>query len=215
MVTDIAKQVSYKFPRSVLREDIEQEIWIWAYQNLKSITRKILDEPETWIAQVATTMRLQALKIGKEELDAAEGRDMRDHQKYSLNEIRTLLADSFDYEDWQSFAMVSDGQPRSKPLANTTGDRIAGLVDVKSALSNLKDEQYNILVWHYKFGRSLESLAEEYECSAEAARKRVERALKAVQRALGPVEQEEYTGRRTVRSNAAWRAASDNYYQET
>jgi len=214
MVTDIAKQVSYKFPRSVLREDIEQELWLWAYQNAKSISKKIESDAETWIEQVATTMRKQALQFGKDELASAEGRAVIDHQKYSVNEIRALLPDIFDHEDWQSFAMASDGQPKSKGMANATGDRLAGLVDVKAAVGKLKDDQYNAIVWHYKLGYSFETLAEEYDCSTDAARKRVERAVKAVQRVLGTVPPQEYTGRRAVRSNAAWRAASDNYYQE-
>lgn len=214
MVKDIAKQVSYKFPSSVMREDIEQDLWVWAYRNQKSISKKIVNDPEAWIEQVATTMRKQALSFGKDELDSAEGRVAQDLQKYSVNEIRALLPDVFDYEDWQSFASVSDGQPKSKGMANATGDRLVSLVDVKKQVLKLNNDQYNVIVWHYKYGLPFETIAEEYDCSLDAARKRVERAVKAVQRGLGTVPQKEYTGRRTVRSNAAWRAASDNYYQE-
>lgn len=214
MVKTVAKQVSYRFPRSVLTEDIEQDLWVWAYRNKKSVTKKIESSPEGWIEQVASTMRKQAFSFGSDEIKAVEGTYGEDGYKYSLNEIRTLIPDIFNYEDWQSFGSFGDGQPKSKSQANTTGDRITSLIDVKDKLANLKDEHYNVLVWRYKFGYSNADIAIEYESSEDAARKRVERALKALQKLLGHNPQQEYTGRRSVRSNAAWRAASENYYQE-
>lgn len=213
MVVEVSKQVSVRFPRSVLREDCEQDIWLWALSNKDSITRTIEDHPKTWVQQVASTMRKQAMKFCVGERDAAESRDSEDFQKYGLAEVRTLLMDVFDYEDWQSFATVGDGQPRSKALVNTTGDRLASLVDVKIALGKIPESQYNLIVWHFKYGYTYDELAAEYETTVDGARKRVERSVKAVQRALGTKPSEEFTGRRTVRSNAAWRAASSNRYE--
>ncbi len=214
MVKEITKQVSGRFPRSVLREDMEQDLWLWVFGNAKSLTELIETQPKAWIPQVASTMRKQALSFGTAEKAAAEGEENQDFHKYGLAEVRTLLMDAFDYEDWQSFSSFGDSQPRAKALVNTTGDRIASLVDVKSVLSKLKEEQYNLIVWHFKYGYSFESLGEEFQISSDAARQRVDRAVKAVQKLLGPQPQREYTGRRSVRSNAAWRAASDNQYQE-
>lgn len=214
MIVEISKQVSYKFPRSVLREDVEQDLWLWAYSKKKSITNTIESHPEAWVEQIAATMRKQAMSFGSREKKAAEGAAFQDYQKYSVPEIRALLMDAFDYEDWQSFQSFGDGQPRGRAQANTTGDRIASLVDVKSALERLPEDQYNSLVWHYKYGFTFDDLAEQYGTSTDAARKRVERAVKAVQRILGPQPQQEYTGRRRVASNASWQAINSNYYEE-
>lgn len=214
MVKEVAKSVTRNFPRNILVEDCEQNLWLWLYQNKKSIENTMDTYPAAWIEMIAGTMRKVAFTWGSQERASIEGRDPVDHQRYSLKEVRALLPDVFDYEDWQSFTSFGDGQPRGKSQANTTGDRLAALVDVKTALEKVTDDQYNILVWHFKYQDSHDRLAERYECSVPAAKKRVERALKAVQRGLGTDVPEEYTGRRSVRSNAAWRAASDNYYQE-
>lgn len=214
MVKTVAKQVSYKFPRNVLTEDIEQDLWLWAYRNKKSVTKKIQTQPEGWIEQIASTMRKQAFGFGSDEVKSIEGTYGEDNHRYSLNEIRALMPDIFDHEDWQSFGSFGDGQPRARAQANTTGDRIASLIDVKARLTDLKDEHYNVLVWRYKYSYSNADIAVEYDSSEDAARKRVERALKALQKLLGYNPQQEFTGRRSVRSNAAWRAASENYYQE-
>lgn len=218
MVKEISKQTTRRFPHNILTEDTEQAVWLWALENRKSISRVIEENPEEWIPMIATTMRKAAYKHCFDEKAALAGSEPEDTQKYGTRQVKVLLEDVFDHEDWQSFALRSDGQPKGRAQANTTGDRLAELVDVKIALEKIREEQYNALVWHYKYGYTFEQLAEEYGSSIDAARKRVERAVGAVRRALGPKDQEDplsdYTGRRSVRSNAAWRAASDNYYEE-
>lgn len=214
MVKEVAKLVSRNYPPNILVEDIEQHIWLFAYQNQNSISKKIEDNPDSWIPQIASTLRKEGSKYALKERTALEGYYPEDYQKYSVAQVRLLLEDVFDYEDWQSFALSSDGQPRSRGQANATGDRYASLVDVTVGLKKLRSEQYNTIVWTYKFGYTLEMLAEEYGCSTHAARGRLDRAVGALVRALGPREQQEYTGTRTVRSNAAWMAANSNQYEE-
>lgn len=218
MVKEVAGATSRRFPSNILAEDTEQTIWLWAYENEVSISRTIEANPEEWIAMVGTTMRKVAYDYCFNEKAALDLKGREDDQKYGLKQVRVLLADVFDYDDWQSFAISYDGQPRGKNQANMTGDRIAELVDVKIALSKIREEQYNTLVWHYKYGYTVEQLSEEYDSSIDAARKRLDRAVQAVRKALGPKEQPEdtgaQTGRRSVRSNAAWRAASESYYEE-
>lgn len=214
MVKQVAKSVNRQFPPNILLEDTEQALWLWAYQNEKSISKRILEDPETWIQQIASTMRKEGMSYCLKERSVIEGYASEDYQKYSVKQVRLLLEDVFDHTDWQSFAMSHDGQPRSRGQANATGDRLASLVDVSIALKKLRTEQYNVIVWTYKFGYTVDQIAEEYDCSLDAARKRVERAVGALVRALGPREQAEYTGRRIVRSNAAWMAANSNQYEE-
>lgn len=214
MVKQVSKFVKRNFPPNILLEDIEQAIWLGAYQEQKSITRKIENEPESWIPQIAATLRKKGTEYALNERAALEGYHQEDYQKYSVQVVRTLLPDVFDHQDWQSFAAGGDGQPRSRNQANTTGDRIASLIDVSVGLKKLKTEQYNTLVWVYKFGYTNEMIAEEYGCNAEAARKRVERAVQALARTLGYREPVEVSGGRTVRSNAAWQAALSNQYEE-
>lgn len=218
MVKEVARTTARRFPSNILAEDAEQAIWVWAYENKTSISNTILSEPKDWIAMVGTTMRRVAYEYCFNEKAAHDGTEKDDFQKYSYRQVKVLIEDIFDYEDWQSFGSYGDGQPKAKGQANQTGDYVTELIDVKDKVEKLREEQYNAIVWHYKYGYTFEQLAEEYDCSTDAARKRVERAVRAVAKALGPKDPEPIdapqTGRRSVRSNAAWRAVSDNYYQE-
>jgi RNA polymerase sigma factor (sigma-70 family) len=217
MITDVARSVSRNFPPNVLREDTEQALWLWLLSNQKSVIRTVEGAPEEWVAQIASTMRKVAFDHCADEKASIEQYD-RDSEKYGIKQIKVLLEDAFDHRDWQSFATSYDSQPRPKGLANTTGDRVTELIDVRAAVDKLPELHYNTLVWFYKLGWTYEELGEQYDCSKEAARQRVERAVRAVQKLLGPKDQlppeGSLNGRRAVRSNAAWRAASDNQYQD-
>lgn len=218
MVRDVARSVSRSFPRNVLIEDTEQALWLWLVENRQSVVHKVETSPETWVAEVASTMRKVAFSHCAKEKSAIENYEQADYHKYSEREIKALLEDVFQYEDWQSFGTFGDGQPRSKALVNTTGDRIASLVDVKMALDKVSEDHYNVIVWRYKYGIPYEEIGIHYDCSSEAARQRVNRAVTALKKVLGakpqPKPSESLTGRRAVRSNAAWRAASSSYYDE-
>lgn len=218
MVKDVARSVSRSFPRNVLREDTEQALWLWLVENRRSITKKVEDGGSEWIAEIASTMRKVAFSHCAKERHAIENTEGVDHHKYSEREIKTLLDDVFEYEDWQSFASFGDAQPRAKALVNTTGDRIASLVDVKLGLDKISEDHYNVIIWRYKYRFPYDEIGAALQCSPEAARQRVNRAVTALKKALGPRSQpkadEGVTGRRAVRSNAAWRAASSSYYEE-
>jgi DNA-directed RNA polymerase specialized sigma24 family protein len=112
--------------------------------------------------------------------------------------------------------MKGDGQPTAKGQANETGDRIAELVDVRAALERLPDDTkaliFLVQVWSY----TAENVAEHFDLTLDAAKKRIQRSLGSLQRELGrksPDEEPRVSDRRTVRSNAAARAAVSNQYE--
>ena len=216
MVKNVARSVSGQYPASVTTEDTEQAVWLWLYDKRTSVLQTVEDNPNEWESMIASTMRKVAFDHCAKEKAAAEGYSTEDLFRYSIPKIKALLPDVFDYSDWQSFGLKGDGQPGSKPQANRTGDRMVELIDIKAGVKRLPVETRELLYLTHVMHYSTENLAEHFELNHEAAKKRLQRAYGAVQRALGRRDlddQPRAADRRTVRTNAAWRAAQSTQYE--
>jgi RNA polymerase sigma factor (sigma-70 family) len=216
MVKNVARSVASSYPAYVTSEDTEQTIYLWLYEKRTSVLRTVEDNPNEWESMIASTMRKVAFDHCAKEKAAAEGYSVDDLYRYSLPKIKALLPDVFDYQDWQSFGQHGDGQPKGRPQANETGDRTVELIDVRAAVERLTEDTKTLLWLQYSAHYTMENIAEALEITLEAAKKRAQRALGAIQRELGrkdPAEQPRRADRRTVRSNAAARAAVTNQYE--
>lgn len=182
LVRQTARSVSGTYPSYISEDDTEQAVWLYVLQK-KSAMERLLRQ-ESWEAKLRATITKVAHTHCQKEEGAVNGYSTEDTFDYSIQVLRTLLPDVFDYEDWQP-SPGGDGQPKSKGQANETGDRLAMLVDVKAALERLPEDQYNSLVWVYKYHWSHAELGEELDITPEAAKMRLHRALGALQRALG------------------------------
>lgn len=215
LVRDTAYSTSKNFPAYVEVSDVEQELYLWLYSKRTWIISQMEDDVAKATSAITAIMRKVAFDHCNKEKAATEGYDEEDVYRYRVPAIKRLLVDVFDYLDWQSFGSRGDGQPSSKPQANETGDRVAELIDVKIGLGKLNDDQYNVIVWKYKYSWSDQNVADTLEISEEAAKKRHQRALVALQKQLGykdPSEVHKAPERRSVRSNAASRATASNSY---
>ena len=215
MVTDVARSVSSGYPPYVTAEDLTGHLWIWVYEKKTQIQKAVEDGPE-WEAKIASTLRKVASDYCAREKAAVEGYSVEDLYRYSIPKIKNLLPNVFSYTDWQSFGQHGDGQPTSKPQANTTGDRVAELVDIKAAVQRLPDETKELLYLVHVMNYTTENVADHFGITHEAGKKRAQRAYGAVQRALGrrdSAEQPSPADRRTVRSNAAWLARQGAQYE--
>lgn len=216
MVKRVAHSVSSSFPQYVTSEDTEGHLWVWIYEKKSTLIKLVEDDPHNWQAKIASTLRKVASDYCAREKAAVEGYSVEDLYRYTIPKIKALLPDIFEYQDWQSFGLKGDGQPSSKPQANQTGDRIAELVDVRSAVKALPEETKELLYLLHVYNYTAENLAEYFDISLEAAKKRMQRAYGAVQRSLGrrdPGAEPSPADRRTVRSNAAWRASQGAQYE--
>lgn len=216
MVKQVARSVSSSFPQYVTSEDTEGHLWVWIYDKRSTLIKLVEDDPQNWQAKIASTLRKVASDYCAKEKAAVEGYSTDDLYRYSIPKIKELLPDIFEYQDWQTFGQKGDGQPGSKPLANQTGDRVAELVDIRAAVKALPEDTKQLLYLVHVFQYTADNLAEYFEITVEAAKKRSQRAYGAVQRELGrrdPGDQPGPVQRRTVRSNAAWRAAQSSQYE--
>ena len=212
MVRDVARSVSSSFPQYVTSEDTEGHLWVWVYEKKSQILKAVEDGPE-WERKIASTLRKVASDYCAREKAAVEGYSVDDLYRYTIPKIKSLLPDVFDYQDWQTFGVKGDGQPSAKPQANQTGDRIAELVDIRSAVKALPEDTKQLLYLVHIYYYTAENLAEYFGITPEAAKKRMQRAYGAVQKALGrkdPAEQPSPADRRTVRSNRHWAASTSS-----
>lgn len=184
LVERVASAVHASFPLHHDVNDTKQHLWLWVFEN-KNTVADIIRNTERPEGTLYSLMTKEANGFLKKEDAVSHGYSQDDVFNYPTAVIEELLGQIFDYEDWQSFGQSGDGQPKAKAQANMTGDRIAMLVDVKSAVERLKSDQYNAILWTYKYHFSPADLGETLEISEDAARKRVSRAVQAVRRLLG------------------------------
>lgn len=212
IVKTVATQVSSKFPAYVQVDDTQGALLLFIYQKRATIERTVEDGPG-WEAKIASTLRKVAFDHCNTEKAAAEGYDPSDVYRYSAPKIKSLIADAMDYENWQSFNSFGDGQP--KAATQTYNERVTELIDIKDALGKLNEETYNFLIYQHKYGYTFEQLAEAFDISLEAAKKRSQRAIKGLQKQLGYKETvpSSKAPRRAVRSNASWRAELSTSYE--
>lgn len=214
MVKSISTRVARRYPRQVEAADVEGHLYLFVYSNRKSLFRA-QDESETeedFKLKVGSTLEKEAHKFATSELTDASSNDPEFSYRYPTWRIKSLLPDAFDHSSWQMDGIDYDPQPRSRAQANTTGTRVAELIDMRRALEMLSEETRALLYFQYAAQWSYEGIADHFGITEEATKKRAQRALKALQKKLGKPDPEPEGGRRTVRSNAAWRAARDNEY---
>jgi DNA-directed RNA polymerase specialized sigma24 family protein len=174
-----------KWPSYVSVEDVQQELWLWAYEKQASVEKA--QKIDGWEAKVYSTMLKVASATASKEDQNANGYTKDDTYIYSVAVIETLLESAFVYEDWQSFGFHGDGQPSAKGQVNETGDIYAMLSDIKAGLADIKEEYREVLF--YKYGLHLESdaVAEKLGITSSTVRNRSARAVKALRDKLGRV----------------------------
>lgn len=217
VVNDTARSVHKRFPTLYL-EDIKNVGWEYVYANKESV-EEYLGQTENGLRFIGYRIRRAMLEYCGREMRAATGIDYRDTYTYTAKVVKELLPDVFDHENWQPGPTSHDDMPRAKKLVNETGDRMAMLADISRVVKYVTNDQYNLLVWRYKYSLSYPELGKELDITDNAARLRVDRVIDRLVYALAKVDpgdddpqDQEVTGGRRILSNAAARArTADNY----
>lgn len=191
-------------------EDVRSELCLWSLENQGKIDELVDLGHEGLVDHRLTSI---ARRFCAKERAQLLGYDASDIAHYNLRAVRELLPDVFDYNNWQSGATFGDGQPRSKPLANQGMDRVSMLIDIKQAVSKLPEEQYNVILWVYKYGWTVTQLAAELEITQDAAQKRIQRAVRKIQALLTEIRPMDVPQRRAVLTNAASRAVQSGHWE--
>lgn len=204
-----------KFPSHHDTNDIEQSVWVWVLENKNTVTRILTEEdgPERLSAHLVKV----AQGAYKKEDAAVYGYSQEDVFYYSVDLIKSILEVVFRYEDWQSFALSQDSQPKAKSEPATGGNNLASYADVKSAVEKLPEDYYNLILWRYKYGYTFTRIGEETGTTKQSVQERHNRAMKAIQALLGQMPMSDlrngYDGRREARNNASGVARVERDYE--
>lgn len=184
LIGRVADSVHSSFPLHHPKEDTESALWVWVFEK-KNTVEDLIRNNESWEGALYHMMTKVANSHLRKEDEAAYGYSQEDAFFYTTDAIKSILEVVFNYEDWQSFSSKWDGQPRAKKQANTGGDYVAMLADVKSAVEKLRTDQRHIISLVYEQHFTASEVAELLNIGEEAAKKRTQRAVKAIQRLLG------------------------------
>lgn len=177
------------FPSHHDKSDTEQQLWVWLLENKTTVDKLLKSEEGERADRALTTLLIRSANGYLREEDAAVyNYDTEDAYYYSEKQIKEILEVVFRYEDWQSFAMILDDLPKGKSDPSHGNDRLAHFADVTSATGALTDDQYNAIVWHYKYGKSIANVGKEMGIGKDRARRLLDGAVSAMQKALGQKE---------------------------
>jgi len=209
-----ARIVKSGFPAHYDLSDVE--MWVWILENKNTVTR-ILADSEGADTALVELLRKAAYEFLRREDAAAYGYSEEDQFFYSVDLIKSILEVIFKYEDWQSFASHITDMPKRKGDASKTGNNLASYADVKSAVEGLPEDQYNVIVWRYKYRETLDQIGQHLGITKQGAARRHDGALSAIQKTLGKRDLGElrqgYSGRTEAHTTASANAQTERDYE--
>lgn len=209
-IKSAASNTARLFPGYAEAADIEGELWIWLLENKETVRR--YDAEEGGERTLAFVMKQKAMTYANGLKAAKLGYSPDDLVGYSVKQLKILLEDVFEYENWESSQTDYHNTIRSQRI-EATGDRITSLIDVKAGLEKLDERNYNIIVGVFKYGYDSQEVADMLEISLNSVPTTINRAVRALSKLLSGPSDVEVPERRTVQSNAASRAAQSHLYE--
>lgn len=221
-IESVAFKVSRQFPFSVEREDLEGELWAFCVEKEADFARYTQDGSLDKV--IRTALYRKAYQYAQKEKDSRQGKS--DSVHYTPAVVKALLPDCFDVEDWQSSQIDYGNEVRGHEPVNRRGDRLAGILDVRSALTRISGPDSTLLNLHYHHGDSVAYLAELSFLTESAMRKKIDRVVKVICQILNEPRQfknpyEATSGQfdsrskwRHAQSNSSARATTSNYWDE-
>lgn len=142
--------------------DISQHLWAWATANESRIDEYL--KVEGGDKAVRAALHQEARKYAIKERAAVSGYNAEDLAWYTPTALKKILPDVFDEQDWPA----------------DSGDRLASIIDVKTALGKLPKDTYDLLRMHYGNTVSVEDCSLALGINEEACRKRLQRGVRAL-----------------------------------
>ena len=206
-----------KFPDHHDINDIKQTLWVFVMEKRNTLL-DIMEKSEGSDRLLVDLMVKAANSHLKKEDAATYGYDVEDVFTFSLDMIKNILEVVFSHEDWQSMAQaIGDGTPRQKSEPALGGNNLASYGDVSRVLSQLPEDQYNTLVWRYKYQYTFQQIGSESGVSKQAAADRHRAALSGLQQLLGKKDLSEFrrgfSGRTEARNSASGQARIERDYE--
>lgn len=179
MVSAAAWRVWSNYSEFVDRDDLEQEGWVWAASNQKSVDRLLTGQPAPK-RMMATLMRYMD-RIAREAKAAASGYRANDAYWYSSAVIEMVLVEVMQGTH-HTFA-VSEREERVGTVDPSHGNNWPVIIaDVMRAWArvDLPDATKTVLAQRYGCSLTLEAIAELTNQSRRTVQRRIEEGLQAL-----------------------------------
>jgi DNA-directed RNA polymerase specialized sigma24 family protein len=204
-----------KFPAHHDISDVKQELWVWIMEKKTFVNERLSQENgEQSLINIMVKVGQSALLT---EDAQTYGYSEEDQFNYPLDMIKSILEVVFKHEDWQSFAQSQDGMPRAKSEPALGGNNLASYADVSRAVESLPEDQYNVLVWRYKYHYTFQQIADESGLTNQGAQNRHSAAVAAIQQYLGKRDlsglRRGWEGRTEPRTTASAVAVTERDYE--
>lgn len=210
MVERVATQVKRAFPQ-VDRNDIRQEVWIWALENADKVEAWLEEGGKRAHGSLYTALRRAGTAYATREKAAIVGYDPDDLHYYSLAQLRELLPLCMDREAWYLTGVDDENRTKSTVDPALGNTRLAMICDVRASLEAGSPGDKHLLWTVFGLAKDEATYAEELGITEDALLHRVTRALQRVQKRLGgPNPLTEYDGNRRAISNAQAQAITHN-----
>jgi RNA polymerase sigma factor (sigma-70 family) len=184
--------------------DAFQNSVVWALEHWHKIVE--WDEEGSLPFKLRKTFNNEGQKAVAKERQAQSRGDLSDNFYYTPEILHELLRDVWDYSNWTSTPDLNVEFVTTTKKPDEGNNRVTMFSDLKAAYDSLNEADQMLLRQRYESGGlEFEELADLYQISEHAIRKRVSRALLKLQDKLGgdaPI----WNRRRRVRTNAQARA---------
>jgi len=194
LVPAVANSIARRFKGWVERDDIKQELYLWALgrqsQYLDQLNEENKEKREYSVSRIAYQMRRIAEKYARREKARKAGYHTTDEAFYDTATIARLMPSILQsviegtiLEQAQD--LINDGQPRKQPAPAEGGNLLAILIDVKKSYLKLEEEDKTILRMRYYDNNTLQEISQYLECAVSTADRRCTSALRRLQDLLG------------------------------
>jgi RNA polymerase sigma factor (sigma-70 family) len=200
----LAKQIASRSGRIhrglVTTDDMYQHLSLWALEHWHKIEQ--WQQEDSLKYKLRKTFFNEAQKYVAKERQRYSRSPMSDSFYYSHEVLHELLRDVWTHEGWSDTPDLSNEFVSKSSKPSEGGNRMALLSDVMAGLEKLSEADRDLLKMRYhEGGMELGAMAESYNITEEAMRKRVKRALTKLQDRLGG-EQPTWYERRRNRTNS-------------
>lgn len=194
LVPAVANSIARKFKGWVDRQDVKQELYLWAILRqdhyIDQLNEENKDKREHSERRLAFQMRRIAEKYARKEKAKKAGYHPSDEAFYDTATIAQLMPHilSSVIEGTvleQAQEIINDGQPRKQSAPAEGGNLLAILIDVKRSYLKLEEEDKTILRMRYYDNQTLQEIAQYLECAISTADRRSNSALRRLQDLLG------------------------------